>query len=338
MTAEPVLQVRNLHTYIGTPRGVVRAVQDVSLDIGRARSLGVVGESGSGKSMTARTIMDRLPPRAGCSGEVLFKGRDLLAMPRKERSEIWGKQIAMVFQDPGRSLNPVVRVERQLTEGMRKLLGVGRSEARGRAVGLLREVGVPDPERRLRAYPHELSGGMRQRVMIAIALACEPELLIADEPTTALDVTIQRQILDLLRRVQRDRGMSLMLISHDLAVVAGQTDRVAVMYAGRLAEVGETRRVFGAPRHRYTHALLAATPTLDHERAAPLRLIPGTLPDPTNLPDGCRFTARCPHADDECRDPGPVMEPIAPDHLVACVRPVAASAVADLEGADLDGR
>ncbi|GGV41405.1 peptide ABC transporter ATP-binding protein [Actinomadura cremea] len=338
MTAEPVLQVRNLHAYIGTPRGVVRAVQDVSLHVDRARSLGVVGESGSGKSMMARTIMDRLPPRAGCSGEVLFKGRDLLAMSRKQRSEIWGKQVAMVFQDPGRSLNPVVRVERQLTEGMRRLLGVGRSEARGRAVDLLREVGVPDPERRLRAYPHELSGGMRQRVMIAIALACEPDLLIADEPTTALDVTIQRQILDLLRRVQRDRGMSLMLISHDLAVVAGQTDRVAVMYAGRLAEVGETRRVFDAPRHHYTHALLEATPSLEHERDAPLRLIPGTLPDPTNLPEGCRFTARCPHADDECRDPGPTMEPIAPNHHVACVRPVAAPAVADLEGADLDGR
>ncbi|QFG20187.1 ABC transporter ATP-binding protein [Actinomadura sp. WMMB 499] len=338
MNAEPVLQVRNLHAYIGTRRGVVRAVQDVSLHVDRGQSLGVVGESGSGKSMMARTIMDRLPRRAVCSGEVLFHGRDLLGMSRKQRSEIWGKQVAMVFQDPGRSLNPVVRVERQLTEGMRKLLGVGRSEARGRAIDLLREVGVPDPERRLRAYPHELSGGMRQRVMIAIALACEPDLLIADEPTTALDVTIQRQILDLLRRVQRDRGMSLLLISHDLAVVAGQTDRVAVMYAGRLAEVGETRRVFDTPRHRYTHALLEATPTLEHERNAPLRLIPGTLPDPTNLPEGCRFTARCLHADDECRDPGPVMEPIAPDHLVACVRPVTAPAVADLEGADLDGR
>ncbi|MEV5828213.1 ABC transporter ATP-binding protein [Spirillospora sp. NPDC052242] len=338
MTAEPVLQVRNLHAYIGTPRGVVRAVQDVSLDVGRAQSLGVVGESGSGKSMTARAIMGRLPPRAECSGQVLFKGRDLLTMPRKQLAEIWGKHIAMVFQDPGRSLNPVVRVERQLTEGMRKLLGLGRSEARGRAVGLLGEVGVPDPERRLRAYPHELSGGMRQRVMIAIALACEPDLLIADEPTTALDVTIQRQILDLLRRVQRDRGMSLLLISHDLAVVAGQTDRVAVMYAGRLAEVGATRRVFAAPRHRYTHALLEATPTLEHERAAPLRLIPGTLPDPTRLPEGCRFTARCAHADDACREPGPRLAEIAPDHHVACVRPVAAHAAADLEGADLDGR
>ena len=338
MSAEPVLDVRNLHVYIGTPRGAVRAVQDVSLQVGRAQALGVVGESGSGKSMMARAVMGTLPPRAVCSGTVLFKGRDLLSLPRKERGEIWGKQVAMVFQDPGRSLNPVVRVERQLTEGMRKLLGVGRSEARGRAVELLKEVGVPDPERRLSAYPHELSGGMRQRVMIAIALACEPDLLIADEPTTALDVTIQRQILDLLRRVQRDRGMSLLLISHDLAVVAGQTDRVAVMYAGRLAEIGSTRRVFGSPRHRYTHALLEATPTLQHDRAAPLRLIPGTLPDPTDPPEGCRFVTRCAHAGDACLDPGPRMEPVAPDHHVACVSPVNGHAAVGSEGVGTGGR
>ncbi|XVQ08075.1 ABC transporter ATP-binding protein [Spirillospora sp. CA-255316] len=338
MSGEPMLQVRNLHTYIGTARGVVQAVQDVSLHVDHGQALGVVGESGSGKSMMAKAIMGRLPARAECSGEVFFKGRDLLSMPRKQRSEIWGKQVAMVFQDPSRSLNPVVRVERQLTEGMRKLLGVGRSEARGRAVELLREVGVPDPERRLRNYPHELSGGMRQRVMIAIALACEPDLLIADEPTTALDVTIQRQILDLLRRVQRDRGMSLLLISHDLAVVAGQTDRVAVMYAGRLAEIGTTRGVFETPRHRYTHALLEATPTLEHERNAPLRLIPGSLPDPTNPPEGCRFIARCAHVDDECRNPGPSMEPVAHDHHVACISPVTANAAAGPEGAELNGR
>ena len=322
MNAEPVLQVRNLRAYIGTPRGVVRAVDDVSLEIDRAQALGVVGESGSGKSVMARAIMGLLPPRSGCSGEVVFQGRDLLSLPRKERSEIWGKQIAMVFQDPGRSLNPVVRVERQLTEGMRRHLGLSRTEARGRALELLKEVGVPDPERRLRCYPHELSGGMRQRVMIAIALACEPALLIADEPTTALDVTVQRQILDLLRRVQRDRGMSMILISHDLAVVAGRTDRVAVMYAGRLAEVGSTRQVFDAPRHRYTHALLDATPTIEHERHAPMRLIPGTLPDPTNPPEGCRFQPRCAHGTDGCVNPGPTMVSVGSDHRVACVNPV----------------
>lgn len=337
MNDQTLLQVRNLRTYIGTPRGTVRAVDDVSLTVGRAQSLGVVGESGSGKSVMARAIMGLLPPGAACSGEVLFKGKDILCLSRKEKTEIWGKQIAMVFQDPGRSLNPVVRVERQLTEGMRRLLGVSRSEARGRALDLLREVGVPDPERRLRSHPHELSGGMRQRVMIAIALACEPDLLIADEPTTALDVTIQRQILDLLRRIQQERGTSLMLISHDLAVVAGQTDRVAVMYAGRLAETGATRQVFEAPRHRYTCALLEATPTIEHERHSALRLIPGTLPDPTERAVGCRFAARCTHADDVCRGAEPEMAPFGPDQYVACTHPVD-EPVAMTSGGEIRGR
>nr|WP_242424984.1 ABC transporter ATP-binding protein [Frankia sp. EI5c] len=333
----PVLQVRNLCAYIGTPRGVVRAVDDVSLDLAGGQALGVVGESGSGKSVMARAIMGLMPARSGCSGEVLFQGRDLLTLPRRQRAEIWGKHIAMVFQDPGRSLNPVVRVERQLTEGMRRHLGVGRTEARGRALDLLREVGVPDPERRLRNYPHELSGGMRQRVMIAGALACEPTLLIADEPTTALDVTVQRQILDLLRRVQRSHGMSMILISHDLAVVAGRTDRTAVMYAGRLAEAGATREVFDAPRHRYTHALLAATPTIDHERHAPMRLISGSLPDPTAPPPGCRFGARCAHAEADCADPGPRMVSVGTDHHVACLYPVPAGAD-HVTGGELVGR
>ncbi|MFF2846291.1 ABC transporter ATP-binding protein [Streptomyces sp. NPDC058001] len=319
--SRPVLEVRELRAHIGTPRGTVRAVDGVSLTVGHAQALGVVGESGSGKSVMARAVMGLLPPTAASSGAVLFQGRDLLTLSRKERAQVWGKQIAMVFQDPGRSLNPVVRVERQLTEGMRKQLGVGRSEARTRALDLLREVGVPDPERRLRAYPHELSGGMRQRVMIATALACEPDLLIADEPTTALDVTVQRQILDLLRRVQRDRGMSLVLISHDLAVVAGRTDRVAVMYAGRLAETGATRSVFDAPRHRYTRALLESTPTLGHERHTPLRLIPGALPDPTRPPEGCRFAPRCAYAAVDCGRLAPQLSPAGPDHHVACVHP-----------------
>ncbi|MEU9450510.1 ABC transporter ATP-binding protein [Streptomyces sp. NPDC048277] len=321
-TNDPILEVRNLRAYIGTPRGVVRAVDDVSLTIGEGQSLGVVGESGSGKSVTAKAIMGMLPRNSGCSGRILFRGRDLLALPARELRKIWGARIAMVLQDPGRSLNPVVRVERQLTEGMRRHLGVGRTEARTRALALLDEVGVPDAERRLRNYPHELSGGMRQRVMIATALACEPSLLIADEPTTALDMTVQRQILDLLRRIQRDRGMALMLISHDLAVVAGRTDRTAVMYAGRLAEVGTTRTVFAAPRHRYTHALLEAVPTIDHPRHTPLRLIPGTLPDPVDPPPGCRFGPRCTAAAAECRAPGPVMTSLGDDHRVACCVPV----------------
>ncbi len=336
MNAQPLLEVRNLRAYIGTPRGTVRAVDDVSLDLDSGQALGVVGESGSGKSVMARAIMGLMPPRSGRSGQVSFRGRDLLSLTKKEKLEIWGNQIAMVFQDPGRSLNPVVKVERQLTEGMRRHLGVSRSEARTRALKLLEEVGVPDPERRLGNYPHEMSGGMRQRVMLAIALACEPDLLIADEPTTALDVTVQRQILDLLRRVQRDRNMSMMLISHDLAVVAGRTDRVAVMYAGRLAEVGSTREVFDAPMHRYTHALLGATPTIDHERHAPLRLIEGSLPDPTDPPPGCRFAPRCTHAEDRCTASPIALETVGTDHEVACLRPVV-PAVATVSGGESHG-
>jgi peptide/nickel transport system ATP-binding protein len=322
MTVESLLEVHNLRAYIGTVRGTVRAVDDVSLTLDKGQALGVVGESGSGKSVMARAIMGLMPPRSARSGSVTFQGRDLLALSKKDKLEIWGNQIAMVFQDPGRSLNPVVRVERQLTEGMRKHLGVSRSEAHDRALRLLQEVGVPDPERRLKNYPHEMSGGMRQRVMIAIALACEPDLLIADEPTTALDVTIQRQILDLLRKVQRERDMAMMLISHDLAVVAGRTDRVSVMYSGRLAEVGSTREVFEAPRHRYTHALLGATPTIDHARHAPLRVIAGSLPDPTAPPAGCRFAPRCTHVQDDCHSPGPVLASVGTDHDVACLHPV----------------
>lgn len=321
MSDDSLLSVRELYAHIATQRGAVRAVDGVSLDLAKGQALGVVGESGSGKSVMARAIMGLMPHNSARTGEVIFQGRNLLTLPRAQQEEVWGKQIAMVFQDPGRSLNPVVRVERQMTEGMRKHLGVSRSEAQTRALNLLQEVGVPDPERRLRNYPHELSGGMRQRVMIAIAMACEPDLLIADEPTTALDVTIQRQILDLLRKVQVERGMSLMLISHDLAVVAGRTDRVSVMYSGKLAEIGSTREVFDAPRHRYTHALLGATPTIDHPRHAPLRLIKGSLPSPIEPPPGCRFAARCEFAQDDCVNPGPEMERMGNDHLVACLHP-----------------
>lgn len=337
MNAQPLLEVRNLRAYIGTPRGTVRAVDDVSLNLDSGQALGIVGESGSGKSVMARAIMGLMPPRSGRSGEVTFQGRDLLSLSKKEKLEIWGNQIAMVFQDPGRSLNPVVRVERQLTEGMRRHLGVSKSEAHDRALKLLDEVGVPDPERRLRNYPHEMSGGMRQRVMLAIALACEPDLLIADEPTTALDVTVQRQILDLLRRVQRDRNMAMMLISHDLAVVAGRTDRVAVMYSGRLAEIGSTREVFDAPMHRYTHALLGATPSIDHERHSPLRLIEGSLPDPISPPEGCRFAPRCSHAEDACSAAPIELESFGVDHDVACTNPVKVP-VGSVTGGESHGR
>nr|WP_269328163.1 ABC transporter ATP-binding protein [Kineosporia mesophila] len=327
-----MLQVRGLHTYIPTSRGVVRAVDGVDLDIGRGQALGVVGESGSGKSVMARAVMGLLPAHARSTGQVLFDGVDLLTLGRRQREQVWGRRIAMIFQDPGRSLNPVVRIERQLTEGMRRHLGLSRTSAHESALRLLTEVGVPDPERRLRNYPHELSGGMRQRVMIAMALTCGPELLIADEPTTALDVTIQRQVLDLLRRVQTSHGTALMLISHDLAVVAGRTDRVSVMYAGRLAEVGATREVFRAPQHRYTQALLGATPTVDHRRHTPLNLIPGAMASPVDPPPGCRFSPRCEFTVPGCTRPGPDLVRVGDDHEVACLNPVSVAPGGELVG------
>ncbi|MFT4210899.1 MAG: ABC transporter ATP-binding protein [Microbacterium sp.] len=332
----PLLQVAGLRAYLGSPRGVVKAVDDVSFAIARGEGMGLVGESGSGKSVMAKAIMGLLPWRSDRTGSVLFKGRELLTTSRKEMREIWGTQISLVFQDPRRALNPVVKVERQLTEGLRKRLGLGRSEARDRALQLLAEVGVSDPEQRLGNYPHELSGGMAQRVMIAIALSCEPELLIADEPTTALDVTIQRQILDLLREVQRNRGMSMILISHDLSLVAGRTDRVSVMYAGRMAENGPTREVFAQPRHRYSEALLATTPTLEHERHTPFELIPGWLPDPVEPPPGCRFAARCSYATADCTMPGPATTEIGAGHYVVCNHP--AGAPAQKKDGELIGR
>ncbi|MEU6138823.1 ABC transporter ATP-binding protein [Streptomyces sp. NPDC047081] len=322
MHSQPLLEVTNLRAYLSSRRGVVKAVDDVSFSLGHGEAMGLVGESGSGKSVMSRAIMGLLPRRGDRTGSVRFKGQELIGLPRKAMSEIWGPQMSMVFQDPSRSLNPVLTVERQLTEGMRKHLGLGRSEARARAVRLLGEVGISDPERRLRAYPHEMSGGMCQRVMIAVALACEPELLIADEPTTALDVTVQRQILDLLRRVQRERAMSMILISHNLPLVAGRTDHIAVMYAGRLAETGPTRQVFRTPRHRYTQALLAATPTITHERHSLFPLIPGSLPSAFEPPPGCRFADRCTHASGACHEVSPKMVQLSDGRHVACANPV----------------
>jgi len=321
-STEPLLIVNDLRTHIWTPRGNVKAVDGVSLHLNPGEAMGIVGESGSGQSVMARSIMGLNGRFTGVSGEVVYKKQNLLTLSKKKRREIWGKEIAMVFQDPARSLNPVVKIERQVAEGMRKHLGYSKSAARTRALELLAEVGIPDPESRLGNYPHEMSGGMRQRVMIAIALACEPSLLIADEPTTALDVTIQRQVLDLLRRVQRDRDMSMILISHDLGVVAGQTDRVGVMYAGRMLEVGSSAGVFDRPRHQYTSALLKATPSVDHPRHQPFPVIHGALPDPIHPPAGCRFAARCTAVSDACTS-GPIAAvEFGGGHTAWCVHPV----------------
>lgn len=321
----PLLSVSSLHASVDTPRGTVRAVDGVSFELARGEAMGLVGESGSGKSFLVKALMGLAPRRTNFRGEVSFEGSNLLELKPKAMRDIWGPQMAMIFQDPNRSLNPVLTVGLQITEGMRRHLGIGRSEARGRALSLLREVGVPDPETRLSNYPHELSGGMRQRVMIAIALSCDPKLLIADEPTTALDVTVQRQILDLLHEVQVKYSMSLILISHDLSLVSGRTDTTAVMYAGRLVEKGQTRDVFEHPQHWYTKALLGATPSLSHQKHTRFRSIDGSPPDLSQPLPGCGFAPRCRHARPECISPGPVEVVVSPRHVAWCLDAVGTS-------------
>jgi len=318
----PLLQLRGVSTWFETPAGAVRAVDDVDLTLVAGRSLGLVGESGSGKSVLSRTIMRLLPPNAKVSGEVIFEGRNLLSLPRREARRLWGAEISMVFQDPMTSLNPVVRVGRQLTESMRLHLDITRREAQRQAQDLLAQLGIPEPGRRMRGYPHELSGGMRQRVSIAAALACSPQILIADEPTTALDVTIQRQILDLLGRLRADRGMAMMLITHDLGVVAGRTDDLAVMYGGRIVESGPTKVLFRTPRHPYTAALLASLPRIGARKHARLETIPG-LPPTVIDPRGCCFTPRCQYATTECQQEEPMLgEPDESGQRFACFHPI----------------
>jgi peptide/nickel transport system ATP-binding protein len=296
-----LLNVASLGTAFATRRGPLRAVDDVSFTLGHGESLGIVGESGSGKSVLVRTVMNLLPRnRVQRTGTVLFEGRDVRALTGDSARHFWGPEIAMVFQNPMTSLNPVRPIGKQLTEPMRFHLRLDRDAARERAVDLLAQVGIAEPARRLRQYPHELSGGMRQRVMIAIALSCSPKLLIADEPTTALDVTVQKEILDLLSRLRRRTGMSMILISHDLTVVAGRTDRTMVMYAGRVAETATTRTLFARTRHPYTAALLRSMPHLDEPSHTPLQVIAGSAPDLVHPPAGCRFAPRCRSAQPRC--------------------------------------
>ncbi len=305
----PILQVEDLHTSFVTERGLVRAVDGVSFDLERGQTLGVVGESGSGKTVLSRSIMGLLQAtRVRHSGTVRFSGHEISSLSQTELRDVWGTQIAMVFQDPMTALNPVIRVERQITEGLRKRLGLDRKAARDTAVALLDSVGIPDPLRRLRVYPHELSGGMRQRVMIAIALACGPKLLLADEPTTGLDVTVQAQILDLLSDQQRERSMAMVLVTHDLGVVANRTDEIVVMYAGRVVEQAPTRELFEHTRMPYTEALLMSIPRLTDESHSRLRSIPGRPPDLANAPKGCKFAPRCPYAQPRCEQEEPPFE------------------------------
>ncbi|HET6873734.1 MAG TPA: ABC transporter ATP-binding protein, partial [Acidimicrobiales bacterium] len=296
-----LLEVVDLKTHFRTERGLVRAVDGVSFTLERGRTLGVVGESGCGKTILSRSIMGLLPRgNVERHGEVLYEGRNLMGMSETELRDIWGAEVSMVFQDPMTSLNPVVKIGRQLTEILRRHLEVGKDEARETSVALLRSVGIPEPERRFDEYPHQLSGGMRQRVIIAIALACGPKLLLADEPTTALDVTVQAQILDLLARQQRERFMAMILVTHDLGVVAGRTDEIAVMYAGKVVEKAPTAVLFRDMKMPYTEALLSSIPRISNVSHTRLTAIAGRPPDLVNPPKGCRFAARCPYVQERC--------------------------------------
>jgi len=297
-----LLDVRDLSVRFDTFHGTVRAVDHVSFTLEESETLALVGESGSGKSVTNLAMMGLVPQPPGVieSGEVLFDGRDLLRLSPRELQRLRGKEISMIFQDPMTSLNPLLTVGEQLSEVLEVHLGLSRKEARLRCASAIGDVGIPDPESRLAQYPHELSGGMRQRVMIAMALLCDPRILIADEPTTALDVTIQAQILDLLTELQHQHGTAIILITHDLGVVAGQSDRVHVMYAGRLVETADVRDLYRAPLHPYTQGLLASVPRIGDSGEGSLHSIPGQPPDLASLPAGCAFAARCERAQPEC--------------------------------------
>jgi peptide/nickel transport system ATP-binding protein len=341
--SRPLLVVEDLRTSFRTSRGQLRAVDGVSFELAQGRTLGVVGESGSGKSVLVRTIMNLLSPNAVVAEDsrVLFDGRDVRHLDAIEAKHFWGTEMAMVFQDPMTSLNPVKRVGRQLTESMRFHLGLSRSAATDRALDLLRQVGLPDPEKRLTQYPHEMSGGMRQRVAIAIALACSPRLLIADEPTTALDVTVQKQILDLLDRLRRENDMTMILITHDLGVVAGRTDETAVMYAGSFVEHAPTAELFADVEHPYTQALLDSIPRIELPSHTPLHAIPGRPPEMVEVVDGCRFAPRCLRRTDDCDRAFPALLPAptpaaTPSHLVRCIHPIGATDHAP-SGADVVG-
>jgi oligopeptide/dipeptide ABC transporter ATP-binding protein len=316
-----LLSVRNLTTVFQTGKGQVTAVDDVSFDLGRSEVLGIVGESGSGKSVTALSILGLLqtPPGRVAGGQVLFEGQDLLKLSESRMQAIRGSDISMIFQEPMTSLNPVFTVGDQVMETIRVHEKLGPKAARDRAIEMLVKVGIPSPERRIDDYPHQLSGGMRQRVMIAMALACSPKLLLADEPTTALDVTIQAQILDLLRQLQAEMNMAVIVITHNMGVVAEFADRVIVMYAGQIVEQASVDDTFYRPGHPYTEGLLRSIPDLEVERRR-LHAIPGTMPSPFALPPGCRFQARCPDARPPCGERVPALIDLADGRFARCIR------------------
>ena len=322
----PLLEISNLHTEFRTGAGIVHAVDGVSYAVDAGETVAVVGESGSGKSVTALSVMRLIPDPPGriTAGSVVFNGRDLLTLTEPEMRAIRGAEIGMVFQEPMTSLNPVLTIGRQITETVEQHRGLTGAAASKRAEELLAQVGIAEGRRRLKQYPHQLSGGMRQRVMIAIALACDPKLIIADEPTTALDVTIQAQILELMKNLSRDRGIALIIITHNLGVVARYADRVNVMYAGRIVESGSAAAIYHDPRHPYTVALLKSVPRLDRPRQARLDPVEGQPPDLAHLDAGCAFRPRCRLADDSCAVSRPLLRPSGADgHSAACFKAAA---------------
>ena len=317
----PLLDVVDLQTHFRTQDGLVKAVNGVSFHVEKGETLGIVGESGSGKSVTSLSVMRLIPSPPGkiAGGKILFDGEDLVKCDEDEMRKIRGKNIAMIFQDPMTSLNPVLTIGRQITEALELHLRLTGREAERRAAELLALVGIPSPQKRLDDYPHQFSGGMRQRVMIAMALSCNPDLLIADEPTTALDVTIQAQILELINRLKRELEMAVIIITHDLGVVAGMADRLIVMYAGKIIEEGPTNQIFAEPRMPYTIGLLQSIPRLDEERGRRLNPIRGLPPDLINLPAVCPFSPRCDFVQDACYKQVPPLRPVAPNQRAACL-------------------
>ncbi|NMJ43685.1 ABC transporter ATP-binding protein [Roseomonas sp. JC162] len=323
--AQPLLEVRDLKVHFFTREGVVRAVDGVDYSVNRAETLGIVGESGSGKTVSSLAMLRLVPPPARTvAGQILFDGEDLLTRTPKQMAALRGRRIAMIFQNPATSLNPIYSIGAQLTEILTWHEKASRRDAEPRVIELLGLVGISDPATRLRQYPHELSGGMRQRIGIARALLCNPSLVLADEPTTALDVTIQAQILELLAELQARFRMSMVLVTHDMGVVARMATRITVMYAGRVCETADAATIFNAPQHPYTRALLESMPRIDHSYAGPARRvlpsIPGRPPNLLNPPSGCRFHDRCPEAQVECRRLLPVETAVAPGHIVSCLR------------------
>ena len=314
-----LLSVRDLRTYFRTEDGVVKAVDGISFELKRGETLGIVGESGSGKSVTNLSVMRLIPePPGQIAGEVVFDGIDVMSLSKDEIRRIRGKRIAMIFQDPMTSLNPFMRISKQLMEMTMLHLGHTKDQAYARAVEMLETVGIPDAPARADSYPHEFSGGMRQRAMIAMALSCEPELLIADEPTTALDVTIQAQILELIKKLKEDTGTSIILITHDLGVVAGMTDDIIVMYAGKIFEKAPTRELFETPGNPYTKGLLRSVPDPAHEHGTPLYQSPGLPPDVSRLPPGCPFAPRCERAEEICKREYPPFVQLNAEHFSLC--------------------